>query len=68
MSTHNICFHGKIKKIFTWLVILSGAMTDMQCKKRALMSFGNSEDLDQLGYSSCLIRTFVAPLRNQRIL
>ena len=26
MSTHNICFHGEIKKILMWVPLLSGAM------------------------------------------
>ena len=26
MSTHNIYFHGEIRKIFNWKLLLSGAM------------------------------------------
>ena len=26
MSTHNICFHGEIRKIFSWYLLLSGAI------------------------------------------
>ena len=26
MSTHNICFRGEIRKIFTWYPLLSGVM------------------------------------------
>ena len=26
MSTNSTCFHGKIRKIFTWISLLSGAM------------------------------------------
>ena len=35
MSTHNICFQGKIRKIFNWLPLLSGAMN----KKYVYISF-----------------------------
>ena len=27
MSTHNICFHRKIRKIFMWVLVLSTAMS-----------------------------------------
>ena len=29
MSTHNICFYGEIRKIYTWSVRQSGAMSGL---------------------------------------
>ena len=26
MSTHNICFRGEIRKMFVWILVLSGAL------------------------------------------
>ena len=51
MGTHNICFHGEIRKIFTKYPFLS----------RLLYTF--DEDLDQLAYPHSLIRFFALCLK-----
>ena len=62
MSTHNICFHGEIRKLFTWHP-LSGAMMYIGCvcphnlvkvftecsveSQSLILSSGDSKDFDQ---------------------
>ena len=46
MSTHNICFHGEIRKIFTWYPPISRPMFEHQCQQY-LRICAPSEDSDQ---------------------
>ena len=54
--THNICFHGEIRKIFDWYTLLSRGMNymdNMRSSVRKKKTISNSENREDSGHTVC---------------